>query len=87
MTMTETEPHLESSNPSSLGVEPGLRIEPGRCIRCAAAASMAPTLFSLGSRGNQVLKQPETARERALARSASLLCPVRAILFEERGRE
>lgn len=62
-----------------------LRIEPGRCIRCAAAVAIAPQLFALEARGNRVVRQPGTEHERGLARSASLVCPARAIHYDEAG--
>lgn len=70
---------------SAQGSAERLRIEPGRCIRCAAAVAIAPELFVLEARGNRVFKQPTTQREHSLARSASLVCPMRAIHYDEAG--
>jgi lauroyl/myristoyl acyltransferase/ferredoxin len=66
--------------------EPRVELGPG-CIRCAAAASIAPELFDVSSGANRLRRQPANEHEFELAKSASLLCPVRAIRYREATHE
>ena len=70
-----------SSSKDPMG-EQELAVDPRKCVRCAAAAAIAPQLFNVGSRANQVIRQPQTEEERRLAKAAVLLCPSKAISFE-----
>jgi ferredoxin len=49
------------------------------CVRCAACSSVAPRVFSVTSKGARVVRQPETASERAACRAAAMICPTQAI--------
>jgi ferredoxin len=54
-------------------------VELPKCVRCAACATAAPTLFDVTKKGVRVVRQPETDCERSAARAAQLICPTQAI--------
>jgi ferredoxin len=54
-------------------------VDRAACIRCAACSSLAPTLFAVDATAARLVRQPETAAERALVTAALLNCPAAAI--------
>jgi ferredoxin len=54
-------------------------VDPRRCIRCAACASVAPALFALDGPSARFVRPPEDDEERAAVEAAVLLCPASAI--------
>ncbi len=52
------------------------------CTRCAACATVAPSIFSVTRKGVRLLSQPDNEAERRASVVASLLCPARAITAE-----
>ncbi len=49
------------------------------CIRCGASLSIAPMLIAVGTRSAEIIRQPQSVEEVALAEQARLVCPVGAV--------
>jgi ferredoxin len=54
-------------------------IDPVKCIRCGACASIAPNVFGRGDHAYVVLRPPRSSVEQELARAALVNCPSLAI--------
>ena len=58
---------------------PRYEVDPRKCIRCAACASVAPDLFAVDQPTARVVRDPQGEEEERSCESALLLCPTGAL--------
>lgn len=76
-----TDHHLlsQSGVDGQLAIVELVTIDPGVCIRCAACAVVAPSLFDVSRKGSRLRRQPSSDDDHQALLAAAAVCPTRAI--------